>query len=132
MTRGRKPSTIVSGSSPVTVVPSPPSYFPKDAKAEWRKIAPILVLERKTLTEADMGTLESYCLSTSTMRQAQRIINVDGLVTADGKRHPAFGIMNAAQTTQRLCAAELGLTPVSRSRPHVRSEGNDDDNPFGI
>ena len=66
------------------------------------------------------------------MRQAQRIINVDGLVTADGKRHPAFGIMNAAQTTQRLCAAELGLTPVSRSRPAVRSEENDDDNPFGI
>lgn len=130
--RGRKPAAIVIGSSPVTVVPSPPAYFPKDAKAEWRKIAPILVLERKTLTEADMGTLESYCLSTSTMRQAQRIINVDGLVTADGKRHPAFGIMNAAQTTQRLCAAELGLTPVSRSRPSVRSEANDDDNPFAI
>lgn len=130
--RGRKPAAITFGSSPVTVVPSPPSYFPKDAKAEWRKIAPILVLERKTLTVADMGTLESYCLSTSTMRQAQRIINVDGLVTTDGKRHPAFGIMNAAQTTQRLCAAELGLTPVSRSRPAVRSEGNDDENPFGI
>lgn len=130
--RGRKPAVIVGGSNPVTVVPTPPSYFPKDAKAEWRKIAPILVLERKTLTEADMGTLESYCLSTSTMRQAQRIINVEGLVTADGKRHPAFGIMNAAQTTQRLCAAELGLTPVSRSRPAVRSGGDDDDNPFGI
>lgn len=130
--RGRKPAAIVTGSSPVTVVPSPPSYFPKDAKAEWRKIAPILVLERKTLTDADLGTLESYCLSTGNMRAAQRILNVEGLVTAAGKRHPAFGIMNAAQTTQRLCAAELGLTPVSRSRPAVRSEGNDDDNPFAI
>ncbi|MBJ7578148.1 phage terminase small subunit P27 family [Devosia sp. MC532] len=134
MTRGRKPNAIVMGSSPVTEVPSPPSYFPKDAKAEWRKIAPILVLERKTLTEADLGTLESYCLSTSSMRQAQRIINVDGLVTADGKRHPAFGIMNAAQTTQRLCAAELGLTPVSRSRPAVRNDagGDDDDSPLNV
>ena len=93
----------------------------------------VLVLERKTLTEADLGTLESYCLSTSTMRQAQRIINLEGLVTTEGKRHPAFGIMNAAQTTQRLCAAELGLTPVSRSRPAVRSEGEGgDDNPFAI
>ena len=31
--RGRKPSTIVAGTSPVTAVPSPPSYFPKDANA---------------------------------------------------------------------------------------------------
>lgn len=130
--RGRKPAVIVTGSSPVTVVPSSPSYFPKDAKAEWRKIAPILINERRTLTEADLGTLESYCLATGNMRAAQRILNVEGLVTVDGKRHPAFGIMNAAQTTQRLCAAELGLTPVSRSRPSVRSEASDDDNPFAI
>lgn len=130
--RGRKPSTIVSGSNPVTEVPRPPSYMSKDAKAEWRKIAPILITERKTLTEADLATLENYCLATGTMRQAQRILNLEGLVTAAGKRHPAFGIMNAAQTTQRLCAAELGLTPVSRSRPAVRSEGNDDENPFSI
>ncbi|GHA34998.1 terminase [Devosia pacifica] len=130
--RGRKPTSIVSGSSPVSVVPKPPSYMSKDAKAEWRKVAPILTSERRTLTEADLATLENYCLATGTMRQAQRILNVEGLVTAAGKRHPAFGIMNAAQTTQRLCAAELGLTPVSRSRPAVRSEGNDDNNPFGI
>lgn len=125
--RGRKPAAIVSGSNPVTVVPSPPSYFPKDAKAEWRKIAPILINERKTLTEADLGTLESYCLATGNMRAAQRILNIEGLVTAAGKRHPAFGIVNAAQTTQRLCAAELGLTPVSRSRPAVRNDDGDDE-----
>ncbi|KFL30645.1 terminase [Devosia riboflavina] len=125
--RGRKPSTIVGGSSPVTEVPRPPSYMSKDAKAEWRKIAPILITERKTLTEADLATLENYCLATGTMRQAQRILNLEGLVTAAGKRHPAFSIMNAAQTTQRLCAAELGLTPVSRSRPAVRDDGDDEE-----
>lgn len=130
--RGRKPATIVIGSNPVTVVPSPPSYLPKDAKAEWRKVAPILIIERKTLTEADLGTLESYCLATGNMRTAQRILNTEGLVTAAGKRHPAFGIVNAAQTTQRLCAAELGLTPVSRSRPSVRNDDRDNDNPFAI
>lgn len=130
--RGRKPSTIVNGSNPVTEVPNPPTYMSKDAKAEWRRVAPILIRERKTLTEADLATLENYCLATGTMRQAQRILNVEGLVTAQGKRHPAFGIMNAAQTTQRLCAAELGLTPVSRSRPAVRSDGNDAENRFDI
>ncbi|UJW85765.1 phage terminase small subunit P27 family [Devosia sp. SL43] len=124
--RGRKPASLVIGSSVVTVVPRPPTYLAKDAKAEWRKIAAIMT-ERKTLTEADLGTLESYCISTSTMRQAHQTLTVEGLVTASGKRHPAFGIMNAAQTTQRLCAAELGLTPVSSSRPAVRDDGDGDD-----
>jgi P27 family predicted phage terminase small subunit len=130
--RGRKPASIVNGSSPVTEVPRPPAYLSKDAKAEWRKVVPILVVERQTLTEADLGTLESYCNAIGTMRQAQRIINAEGLVTAAGKRHPAFGIQNTAQTTARLCAAELGLTPVSRSRPAVRETADGDDNPFSI
>lgn len=130
--RGRKPANIVSGSHAVTSVPHPPTYLPKDGKAEWRKIAPILVFERQTLTEADLATFENYCLAVGTMRAAQRLLSAEGLVTAAGKRHPAFGIMNAAQTTQRLCAAELGLTPVSRSRPAIRIDAEADDNPFGI
>ena len=130
--RGRKPTSIVSGSSPVTLVPNPPTYLPKDAKAEWRRVAPILVVERQTLTEADLATLENYCLAVGIMRAASRVLTAEGLVTAAGKRHPAYGIMNAAQTTQRLCAAELGLTPVSRSRPAVRETADGDDNPFGI
>jgi phage terminase, small subunit, putative, P27 family len=130
--RGRKPSTIVSGTSAVTDVPRPPSYMSRDAKAEWKRVARILVIERKTLTDADLATLENYCIATGTMREAHRLLTLEGLVTAEGKKHPAHGILNNAQTTQRLCAAELGLTPVSRSRPAVRSEGNDDENPFGI
>jgi P27 family predicted phage terminase small subunit len=130
--RGRKPTTVSAVANPISSVTAPPSYMSKEAKAEWRRVAPILIQERRTLTDADLATLENYCLATGAMRQAQRILNVEGLITAAGKRHPAFGIMNAAQTTQRLCAAELGLTPVSRSRPAVRNEGSVDDNPFGI
>lgn len=128
--RGRKPSKLVPGSSPVKRVPTAPTYLPKDGKAEWRRVAPILIDERRTLTEADLATLESYCLAVGTMRAASRVLNAEGLML-NGKRHPAFGIMNAAQTTQRLCAAELGLTPVSRSRPSIREEeGNDDPSPL--
>ncbi|MEW9838093.1 phage terminase small subunit P27 family [Mesorhizobium sp. ZMM04-4] len=107
-------------------MPNPPAWLSKDAKAEWRRVAPILVDERKVLTEADLGTLESYCIATGTVREAHRTLNHDGLMIGD-KRHPAFGVMNAAQTTARLCAAELGLTPVSRSRPAIRDDGDDDD-----
>ncbi|RWE55784.1 MAG: phage terminase small subunit P27 family [Mesorhizobium sp.] len=127
--RGRKPAGIVAGTSPVTKVPPAPTWLSKDAKAEWRRVAPILVNERKVLTEADLGTLESYCIATGTVREAHRALNRDGLVVA-GKRHPAFGMMNAAQTTARLCAAELGLTPVSRSRPAIREDEDDELSPL--
>ncbi len=129
--RGRKPDTIVTGSSPVLKTPSAPSWLSKDAKAEWRRVAPILVDERKVLTVADLGTLESYCIAIGTTREAHRALNRDGLVVA-GKRHPAFGVMNAAQTTARLCAAELGLTPVSRSRPAIREDEDDELSPLDI
>jgi P27 family predicted phage terminase small subunit len=124
MTRGLKPSGIVTASRTVATVPKPPAWLSRFAKDEWRRVAPILV-ERAVLTEADLGTLESFCVSSGIVRQAQIEISRDGLVIA-GKRHAAFGVLNAAQTTARLCAAELGLTPVSRSRPAIRDDEDAD------
>lgn len=123
--RGRKPSAMVPGSSPVRTVPKAPRWLSKDAQAEWRRVAPILI-ERGVLTDADLGTLESYCAAMGNVREAQRTLNSEGL-TLNGKRHPAFGIQNAASTTARLCATELGLTPVSRSRPSIRDDQHDND-----
>lgn len=50
------------------------------------------------------------------------VIDVDGAM----KRNPAVGIQSDAMTRSRLLAAELGLTPVSRSRPAMRDDGDDD------
>jgi P27 family predicted phage terminase small subunit len=130
MPRGRKPSTITTGSNAVNSVPRAPKWLSRDAAAEWRRVAPILTVERRILTDADLGVLESYCVAIGSVREAQRAITRDGLIipTEKGpKRHPAFGIQNAAMTTARLCAAELGLTPVSRSRPSIRDDDSDDD-----
>lgn len=127
--RGRKPAAIVSGTSPVTLVPNPPAWLSKDAKAEWRRVAPILVTERRTLTTADLATLENYAIAVGVMREASRQLTREGLVVA-GKRHPAYGILHSAQTDARLCAAELGLTPVSRSRPAIREDNDNDDSPL--
>jgi phage terminase small subunit len=41
-------------------------------------------------------------------------------------------MQNQAMQTARQLAAELGLTPASRSRPAVRNDDKDDDNPFDI
>lgn len=128
--RGTKPHLVVSNDA-VTKAPAPPSWLSTEGKKEWRRVMPILI-QRRILTTADLGSLESYCTSIGAMREAQRLLNEEGLVM-DGKRHPAFGIMNSAQTTARLCAAELGLTPVSRSRPSIREDGDDDDlNPLYV
>jgi len=126
--RGRKPASIVAGNSPIESVPKAPVWLSKEAKAEWCRVAPILHASG-VLDDTDLGVLQSYCMAIGTMQQAQRLLNKEGLVTEAGKRHPAVGIMNAAQQTMRLCATELGLTPVSRSRPAIRSDNDRDDAP---
>lgn len=130
--RGRKPKTITAGSSPVTSVPSPPSWLSKDAKAEWRRVAPILIDERKTLTIADLASLSNYCDAVGQIAAASRIIASEGMIymsKTGPKAHPAVKIVHDAKTQARLHAVELGLTPVSRSRSsvHVEDEKEDDD-----
>lgn len=127
MTRGLKPSTIIPGSSPVSAVPKTPSYLSKEAKAEWRKVAPILAVERNVLTEADLATLETYCLHYGLVRQAEREIAVNGLIDANGKRNPAYGIIKESSTLLARYAAELGLTPAARSRATISEAANVDE-----
>ncbi|TCM57825.1 P27 family predicted phage terminase small subunit [Rhizobium sp. PP-F2F-G48] len=126
MTRGLKPSTITPGTSPVVTVPPPPAYLSKDAKAEWRRVAPILILERKVVTFADMGALENYCIALGTMRELHRLLQVEGHVSASGKRHPASTALIQAQQMQLRAAGELGLTPSARSRA-VMMEADDEE-----
>lgn len=123
-----KPKDIVI-KRPLANVPKAPVYLSRFAKLEWKRVAPILV-DRKTLTDGDLGALETYCVAVSRVRECERLLKKDGPVidTAKGKqRHPAVGIQAQAATTVRHFAVELGLTPVSRSRPAIRDDDNADD-----
>ena len=123
--RGRKPKNIAPDRASVTSTPpNAPTWLSKEARAEWRRIMPQLV-ERRILTEADMGSVENYCVAIGQVRAAQRILDLEGL-TLGNRKHPAFAIQIDAMTQARQLAAELGLTPVSRSRPAVRDEGQTD------
>lgn len=105
-----------------------PAWLSRDAKAEWRRVMPIITA-RRILTDADLGSLENYCVATGQVREMQRVIGQQGHVieTDRGPRaHPAVRIQADAMTRARLLAAELGLTPVSRSRPAIREESDDD------
>lgn len=142
--KGTKPRLVVDN-DPVTKAPAAPGWMNADAKKEWRRILPVLI-KRKILTTGDLGSVENYCLAIGQVRDAERSIQADGLVittykeTDDGslvplaaKRNPAVAIQADAMTRARLLAAELGLTPVSRSRPTIREDGDDDDlNPLDV
>ncbi len=132
--KGRKPDKIVSGN--MQTVPNPPAWLSRLGKQEWRKVAPILV-ERKHLTEADLGTLAAYADAAGQLAEATRLVNRDGMVVQTDKgprKHPAISIQQNARNQVRQLAAELGLTPVSRSRPSVRADNqdDDDDNPLNV
>lgn len=126
--RGRKPELkAIEGG--LSRLPPAPSWLPKEAKDEWRRVVPGL-RERKTLTREDLPMLEAYCLAAGTVRRMQATIAADGdHITnekGDMKRHPAFQTMFQALTECRRLAAELGLTPASRNKA-AATEGDDDD-----
>ncbi|MGA1804443.1 phage terminase small subunit P27 family [Rhizobium sp. HT1-10] len=133
--RGAKPEIISDKAAVKTIMP-PPAWLSPDAQAEWERVMPIVV-ERRILTVADLGSFENYCVSIGTVREMDRHLQEHGHVyELDGafKRNPAVGVQSDAMTRARLLAAELGLTPVSRSRPAVRedSDGDDDLSPLDI
>lgn len=131
--RGRKPEGIVAGSSPVATLPAPPAWLTKAAKSEWRRVGPILIDERKTLTLADLATFANYCSVTGMAADAARLVAREGMtfMGAGGpKKHPAVAIQLDAMTQARLLAGELGLTPVSRSRPAIRDDDESEELSF--
>lgn len=123
--KGTKPH-MVQAKDAIDKSRSAPVWMSKDAKAEWKRVFPSLV-QRRILTVADLGSLENYSIAMGRVRTIEKALNGgfdEKLVRAQDK----------AMTTARQLAAELGLTPVSRSRPSVRENDNedDDDNPLNV
>ncbi|SFJ24352.1 P27 family phage terminase small subunit [Bradyrhizobium sp. Gha] len=83
--------------------------------------------KRRILTPADLGCLESYCIAIGRIRELELLLRV-------GMDPKLCRMQDKAMGTARQLAAELGLTPVSRSRPAVRDndDQDDDENPFNI
>lgn len=111
--RGVKPS-VKPASNAVAKAPRVPGWMSKEAQAEWRRVMPSLI-ERRILTDADLGSLESYCVAAGRVKQLE--------VSLRKEIDPRLcRLQDAAMKTARQLAAELGLTPVSRNRPAVREE----------
>lgn len=115
-----------------------PDFMGPDAAAEWDRVYPLLV-ERKILTRADLGILENYCEAIGMARDMGREIKKLGAVqliyqidkegnsrVISSRKNPAVAIQADATNRARQMAGELGLTPVSRSRPTVKDDDDDD------
>lgn len=126
--KGRKPGSIVTGSHALTKVPPAPVELSADARTEWKRAARILVA-RRHLTLADLGALESYVIAIGMRDEARRTLAREGTTYKSGdliKAHPAVGILRDALSAALRHQAELGLTPVSRSRVTVGDDDADD------
>lgn len=127
--RGRKPSSL-SKDNGLRKLPPAPAWLPVEGKTEWKRVAPALG-KREVLTEADLGSLENYCLAIGTIRQCQTVIDKEGMFVSSERSaprpHPAIRVRDEAMRQARQLAAELGLTPVSRSRPALAPQGEDDE-----
>lgn len=114
-------------------VPAAPSWLPKHAKVEWKRVVPQLVNDGK-IAAHELGTVEAYCLAVARTREAEEALQKHGLTfesDSGPKRRPETTILKENIEAARRLAAELGLTPASRTKNKGGAIGNDDDADLG-
>jgi P27 family predicted phage terminase small subunit len=105
----------------------PPDWLDDAAKAEWRRVAPMLT-RLGVLKETDTAALAGYCASFSSGRTPTARIQQFGMVVKATKRgielpviSPYVKIQHHAMAHMRSFLIEFGMTPSSRARLHTAS-----------
>jgi P27 family predicted phage terminase small subunit len=104
----------------------PPRWLDKAAKAEWKRVAPLLMAEGKLLMP-DESVLASYCSAVSGYQDCLRQIQEHGqtqTVTSQTRtgsssrivKHPAVQLLFEHQRVMLQTASHFGFTPLSRER----------------
>lgn len=121
--RGVKPA-LSRDAEALTKAPPAPAYLSAHAKAEWRRVLPLLVA-RGVITKADLAGVESYCVAAGAARQIG-----EAMALAGGLPDLRLGGLQIRyMQTARQFAAEYGLTPTSRARMGAGGDGDDDTSP---
>lgn len=102
-----------------------PEWLALEARREWDRVMPILT-ERRILTDADLGGLENYCICIGRVRDTEALLQAG---QEPDMMLKLIRVQDKAMASARQLAAELGLTPVSRSRPAIRDDEDSDDAP---
>jgi P27 family predicted phage terminase small subunit len=129
--RGRKPSPLSIHrleetfdaepiASPAAGVPTDaPNHLDEIAQAEWHRVTAL-----GTWSAADRATVATHCAAYSHLVEAERELQQHGKVVTmpSGAQRPSPWLTifkDSAAIVQR-CAAELGLSPVARTRLRVK------------
>lgn len=123
---------------PRPVAPKCPAWLDREAKREWKRIAP--ALERLgLLTEVDGAALAGYCQSYARWKQCQEVLARDGLTFETGTGYvaarPEVAIGNRALIEVRAFCVQFGLTPSARARMQLYEAGGDydeEESPFDV
>jgi P27 family predicted phage terminase small subunit len=115
---GRRPLNGQEPSHPPLELAAP-TDLPADAKAEWDRVVATLV-DRGQVTAVDRGVLVGYCLKYAQWQaleaEAARHPFVVKSPSGYPMPNPALGMANKVFALFLKAAAELGITPSSRSR----------------
>lgn len=111
--------------------PTVPTWLDREAKAEWRRVVPVLE-QMGLLAGLDRAVLASYCDVWSQWNQARDILRRDGQLSVGSKdqvaKHPAWDIYRGALVEMRALWKDLALTPTARVRLLI-PDGVEDDHP---
>ena len=115
---------------PTPGVPPKPVDLTAAASAEWEFIVPELI-RMGVLTVVDRGVLVAYCRCAGIIAQSEATLAEQGAVMQTEKGYaypnPAMAQLMTAQKQQIGYAAELGLTPASRTKvKRIVSSDQDD------
>lgn len=105
--------------TPLESCPRPPKMLlGKQAKEEWKRVAPLLFGAGLLATE-DMMMLICYCSAVQELHDAMITCRDEGttiISRGNQVQHPAMLIASRARRDIKAFAVEFGMTPSSRSR----------------
>ncbi len=102
-------------------VPHPrcPKWLSKRAKAEWRRVVPVLI-KLDVVNGLDESLIALYCQAFADYAGANEVLDCEGATykasTGLVKRHPATVLRDQAHRRLLQTIRELGLSPIARER----------------
>lgn len=106
----------------------PPKHLNDSAKAEWKRVVPLLTA-RRVLSDEDLAALVIYCTSYAQYLKAQAEIDKSGEVVTNDKgrlqKSPWCQVQNHAWDKIVRLITQLGLSP--KAREHQKGEQPKDD-----
>ena len=116
---GRRP-LITNEPEAVPGLPECPAHLDAEARAEWYRIGPQLVKEKR-MADVYRAVFAAYCQAWARWVEAEKMIQQHGVVISSPKsgylmQSPFLQVSNKAMAQMMTALTELGLSPSSQSR----------------